>query len=165
MNVGALSMGACQKELVGAGQSIHSMGLVRREVHILAQRATTRSWGFLLCSYTLHIFPLQVQNKAHDRPTKHAFILGLVNLVVNISSVLSFGIHFHCPLMNENFQKSSHSGELSMVLSRRRTFHGPLMQENFPWSSHAGELSMVLSCRQIFLCSLSLENFPIFLAS
>jgi hypothetical protein len=36
------------KWLVGEGQSVHSMGLVQREVQIVAQRATTPSKGFFI---------------------------------------------------------------------------------------------------------------------
>jgi hypothetical protein len=39
--------GGVGKRLVGEGQSIHSMGWVRKEIRILAQRATTTNKGFL----------------------------------------------------------------------------------------------------------------------
>jgi hypothetical protein len=74
------------------------MGLVWREVRILAQRSTTSSKGFLsiitthvmhciYCKYAIlrcsYFCPLQVKNKPHDGDAKHAFIIGPVSLVAN----------------------------------------------------------------------------------
>jgi hypothetical protein len=47
-----------KKGLVGEGQSIYSMGLLWREVRILAQRATTLSKGFLFFTLPLHMYKL-----------------------------------------------------------------------------------------------------------
>jgi hypothetical protein len=44
-----------RKRLTGKGQSMHSMGLVWREVLILAQRAITRSKGFLVLLTAAHM--------------------------------------------------------------------------------------------------------------
>jgi hypothetical protein len=86
---------------VGEGQSVYSMGLVQREVRILAQRATTQNKGLFIllnhhtCAnnslYILYICflshsyfsSLQVKNIPCEGVTKHAFILGPVVLIVN----------------------------------------------------------------------------------
>ncbi len=82
------------------GQLILSMGLVKMEVCILAQRTTTLSKGFFsnitthvlpcivyvvnMLSCAVHIYsPLQVKNKPRDGDSKHVFILGPASLVAN----------------------------------------------------------------------------------
>ncbi len=98
---GTFWVGMGPKGLVGKGESIQSMRLVWREVHILVQRATTPSEGLLFitliakhvliihcicCKYVFVLFifsPLQVKNKPHHGGTKLAFILGPNSLVVS----------------------------------------------------------------------------------
>jgi hypothetical protein len=64
------------KGLVGAGQSIHSVGLVLREICILGQRATFVYVVNMFLCYSC-FSPLQYKNKPNDGVTKQALILGV----------------------------------------------------------------------------------------